>query len=49
MHENLKSLAHAPSVQMQNVPDNFFDTDMIAQDEINPDQCQENVLINSEK
>lgn len=49
MHDNLKNLAHAPSVQLQNVPDSFFDSEQILQDELNPDQCQDNVTISSEK
>jgi hypothetical protein len=49
MHENLKNVAHAPSVQMQNVPDSFFDNEQIPQDELNPDVCQDNNLISSEK
>lgn len=49
MHDNLKNIAHAPSVQLQDVPDNFYDSEQIPQDELNPDQCQDNVLISSEK
>lgn len=49
MHENLKNLAHAPSVQMQNVPESFFDPEQISQEEQYPDICQDNVVITSER
>jgi hypothetical protein len=49
MHENLKNLAHAPSVQMQNVPESFFDPEQITQEEQYPDICQDNVAISSER
>lgn len=49
MHENLKNIAHAPSVQMQAVPDSFFDSEQIPQDELYPDACQDNNIINTEK
>jgi hypothetical protein len=49
IHENLKNIAHAPSVQLQSVPDKFFDTDLIPQDELVPDVCQDNVVITSER
>ncbi len=49
MHENLKNLAHAPSVQMQNVPESFFDLEQISQEEQYPDICQDNVAITSER
>jgi histone deacetylase 3 len=49
IHENLKNLAHSPSVQMQTVPDKFLDTDQINQDELLPDLAQDNVVITSER
>lgn len=49
MHENLKNVAHAPSVQMQDTPESFYDGEQIPADETNPDQCQDNVTISSEK
>ena len=49
IHENLKNISHAPSVQLQNIPDKFFDTDQIPQDEILPDVSQDNVIISSER
>jgi hypothetical protein len=49
IHENLKNCAHAPSVQLQNVPPSFFDSDQIAQDEVLPDVCQDNIMMSSER
>lgn len=49
IHENLKNTAHAPSVQMQSTPNNFFETEKISQDEILPDVCQDNVIVSSER
>lgn len=50
IHENLKNIAHAPSVQLQTVPDKFFDTsEQIPQDELLPDVCQDNVTMSSER
>ncbi len=49
IHENLKNCAHAPSVQLQNVPPSFFDSDTIAQDELLPDVCQDNIMVSSER
>jgi hypothetical protein len=34
---------------LQSVPDKFFDTDLIPQDELAPDVCQDNVVITSER
>ena len=48
VHENLKNIAHAPSVQMQNVPETF-NFKQISQDELMPDVCQDNVVITSER
>ena len=36
-------------MQLQDVPDQFFDPDQISQDELMPDTCQDNVLITSER
>jgi hypothetical protein len=48
VHENLKNLAHAPSVQMQNVPD-VLKFQQISQEELQPDLTQDNVVITSER
>ncbi len=38
VHENLKFLSHAPSVQMQDVPPDAFSSDLINHDEnLDPD------------
>jgi hypothetical protein len=49
IHENLKNIAHAPSVQMQDVPMNFYNSEQIKQDELLPDVCQDNVMVSSER
>lgn len=49
IHENLKNCAHAPSVQMQNTPDSYFGSEVISQEEKEPDICQDNVVITSER
>lgn len=49
IHENLKNLAHAPSVQIQNVPDKLMETDPTNPDELPPDVCQDNVMINQDR
>jgi hypothetical protein len=48
IHDNLKNTAHAPSVQLQDVPLSFFDDDSHA-NEIPSDICADNLLINNEK
>lgn len=48
-HENLKNLAHAPSVQLQNCPSSFFDSEQISQEEQFPDVTQDNVVASSER
>ena len=43
-------MAHSPSVQMQSVPDKYFDPDLVLpQDETLPDVAQDNVMITSER
>jgi hypothetical protein len=49
IHENLKNVAHAPSVQMQNIPESAFDADQLVSDEVSPDICQDNALMSSER
>lgn len=49
IHENLRNIAHAPSVQLQPIVPSFFDTDILPQDELQPDICQDNVVITNER
>ena len=49
IHENLKNTAHAPSVQMQNVPESFYSGEKVSQEEKEPDLVQDNVVITSER
>ena len=47
IHENLKNTAHAPSVQMQYVPETFFTGER--QDEKDPEVVEDNVTMSSER
>lgn len=47
IHENLKNTAHAPSVQMQTVPETFFTGE--SQDEKDPDVVEDNAIMSSER
>ncbi len=45
----IRNIAHAPSVQLQPIVSSFFDNDLLPQDELQPDICQDNVVMSSER
>jgi hypothetical protein len=49
IHDNLKNVAHAPSVQMQNVPMDLLDVDPLPNDELPPDICDDNAKMSSNR
>ena len=48
VHENLKNIAHAPSVQMQATPSNIYDLDLTNEND-DPDITPDNVMVNSDR